>query len=398
MPQARLSLADLSPLSGDGVELTPNGYLPIPARIARDGVQEYLAIELGGLFPDREWDSIVRVYRPPEEVFAPDALASFNRLPVTNNHPWDDVNAANWKEHAVGMTEGLAFRDGNYVAHTLLITDAGAVNDVQRGRRELSAGWSFIPDMSPGVTPGGETYDLVAREIRGNHIAIVDAARCGPECRAGDAAKSPALAARLKDSAMCKCAHPNAKDAPMANRTITIDGIPVETTDAGAAALESVIKQRDEARTKLAAAEAQAAADAANHTAALAAKDAQLAEATKKIPDTAALERMARDHGALVATAKAAVPALDATGKDADAIRKEVVLAKLGDAAKDYTADQVKIAFDIVTKDAKAEPGATGADALVPSGTQKLEDGKSPMAKRHEKLRDAWKQRPGAAA
>lgn len=397
MTHARLSLADLSPLSGSDIELTPNGYLPIPARIARDGVQEYLAIELGDLFTDRPWDSIVRVWRPPEEVFAPDALASFNRLPVTNNHPWDDVNAANWKEHAVGMTEGLAFRDGNYVAQTLLITEAGAVNDVQRGRRELSAGWSFIPDIAPGVTPQGETYDLVARQIRGNHIAIVDVARCGPECRAGDAAKSPAVAARLKDSAMCKCGQPDhkTKEAPMTTRTVAVDGLNVETTEAGAVALQKVLTERDEARTKLAAADAATAATAAAHAAALAAKDAEIEAAKKSIPDAAALEQMARDRADLIALAKAAVPALDATGKDAEAIRKEVVLARLGDAAKDYTADQHRIAFDIVTKDAK--PAAT-VDPLVPGGTQVLADGKSPMLKRHERLQDAWKNRPGAAA
>jgi hypothetical protein len=395
MANERIQIADLSPLTASSAVLTPNGYLSIPARIARDGVQEYYAIEMGGLFPDREWDDIIRLYRPPEEVFSADSLASFNRLPVTNNHPWEDVSAANWREHAVGMTEGTAARDGRYVSQTLLITDASAVNDVQRGRRELSAGWSFVPDMTPGVTPDGQPYDLIAREIRGNHIAIVDTARCGPGCRAGDAAKSPALAARLKDSRMCKCGQPDQKpkDQQMTTRTIAVDGLNVETTEAGAVALQKLIAERDEARTKLAAAEAKAAADAAAHAAAIAAKDAQIEEAKKAIPDSATLEQMARDHADIISKAKALLPALDSASKDAAAIRKEVVLAKMGDAAKGYTDDQIKVAFDILAKDAKPGQG----DPIVPSGSIQITAASdSPLAARARALGDAWKKRPAA--
>ena len=398
MTRSRIALADLEPLTASSAVLTPNGYLSIPARIARDGVQEYYAIELGSLFPEREWDDIIRLYRPPEEVFAADSLASFNRLPVTDNHPWEDVSAANWREHAVGMTEGTAARDGRYVSQTLLITDAGAVNDVQRGRRELSAGWTFIPDMSPGVTPEGEPYDLVAREIRGNHIAIVDAARCGAGCRAGDAAKSPALAARLKDSAMCKCGQPDhkPKDQQMTTRTVAVDGLNVETTEAGAVALQKLIAERDEARTKLAAADAKAATDAAAHAAALAAKDAQIEEAKKAIPDAAKLEQMALDHAAVVEKAKALAPNLDVKGKDAAALRKEVVTAKLGDKAKDYTPEQITAAFDVLSEGVQT---GKGEDALVPSGPVQITVTKdSPLASRAKQLGDAWKTRPTAAA
>lgn len=396
MPQPRVSIADLSPLTASGAVLTPNGYLSVPARIARDGVQEYFAIELGDLFRDREWDDIIRLYRPPEEVFAADSLASFNRLPVTDNHPWEDVTAANWKEHAVGMTEGEAKQDGRFVSQTLLITDAGAVNDVQRGKRELSAGWTFIPDMSPGVTPEGETYDLIAREIRGNHIAIVDAARCGPECRAGDAAKSPAIAARLKDSRMCKCGQPDhkPKDSQMTTRTVAVDGLNVETTEAGEVAIKKLLTERDEARTKLAAAEAKAATDAAAYAAALAAKDAQIEEAKKSIPDAAKLEQMALDHAAVVEKAKALAPNIDVKGKDAAALRKEAVAAKLGDKAKDYTPEQIAAAFDVLSEGIET---SKGNDAIVPGGTVQITAAAdSPIANRAKQLGDAWKKRPAA--
>lgn len=395
MPRPRISIADLAPLSAAGAVLTANGYLSIPARVARGGVQEYYAYEFGDLFEGREWNSKIVVWRPADEVFAADSLASFARLPVTNNHPFEDVTAANWREHAVGMTEGEASRAENYVATRLLITEAGAVNDVQRGRRELSTGYSFVPDLAPGVTPAGESYDLIAREIRANHIAIVDAARCGPECRAGDMAKSPALSRRLKDTSMCKCGQPDPKlkDSPMTTRTVAVDGLNVETTEAGAVALQKVLAERDDARAKIAAADAATAATASNHAAALAAKDATIAEAKQAIPDPAKLEQMARDHAAVCDKARAIKADIVTAAKAADTIRREAVVSKLGDKAAGYSAEQILVAFDML-----AEAPATPADPFVPAGVVKIEAGdkSSPISARNKTLTDAWKKRPAA--
>lgn len=181
----------------------------------------------------------------------------------------------------------------------------------------------------------------------------------------------------------------------MTTRTVAVDGLNVETTEAGAVALQKLISERDDARAKLAAADAKAVTDAQAHAAAIAAKDAQLAEAKKAIPDAAVLEQMARDHAVLCEKAKALKPDIVTTGKDAETIRKEVVLAKLGDAAKDYTPDQVRVAFDVVAVDAKP---ATGSDPIVPDGTVQLQttDNQPAQNTRLQKLQDAWKKRPAA--
>jgi len=220
MEQTRLSLNDLMPIASTADMMTAQGYLAVPARISRDGIQEYFAIEFGDAFSDREWDDIIKVYRPADEVFDPASLASFERLPVTDDHPYEDVTATNWKEHAVGYTEGSASRDGSYVKTGLLVTDAGAVNAIQRGKRELSCGYTFEAEIVSGVTDGGEAYDMIARKIRGNHVAIVDAARCGPGCRAGDRAKSPSLKMKLKDSCKCASAH---HQTPVEDQNMTDD-------------------------------------------------------------------------------------------------------------------------------------------------------------------------------
>ena len=67
------------------VRTTADGYLVGEAKVARTGIQEYLADELG--LTDRAGDEIIRVYRPEGEVFSKDSLASYAFRPVTIDHP-----------------------------------------------------------------------------------------------------------------------------------------------------------------------------------------------------------------------------------------------------------------------------------------------------------------------
>ena len=52
-------------------------------------------------------------------------------------------------------------------------------------KRELSPGYRYRPDMTPG-TWGGLQYDGVMRDIMANHIALVIEGRQGPEVTVGD--------------------------------------------------------------------------------------------------------------------------------------------------------------------------------------------------------------------
>jgi hypothetical protein len=64
---------------------TPEGFLIASAKLARSGIQPYRAVEFsnGSGDPMR----ILNIYRPPEEVFAPESLASYEGVPLTNDHP-----------------------------------------------------------------------------------------------------------------------------------------------------------------------------------------------------------------------------------------------------------------------------------------------------------------------
>jgi hypothetical protein len=165
----------------DGVRRTGDGYLVASARIARTGIQIYSGDEVGKPALSR-----VRVYRPEAEVFHRDALHSMAHRPITLDHPREAVTADNWRGLAVGQTGDEVARDGDFVRVPLVLMDAEAIRAIEAGKRELSLGYTVDLKWEPGKTPAGEVYDAIQTAIRANHLAVVTAARGGPELRIGD--------------------------------------------------------------------------------------------------------------------------------------------------------------------------------------------------------------------
>ncbi|MBB3610973.1 hypothetical protein FHX11_003925 [Rhizobium sp. BK602] len=77
-------------------------------------------------------------------------------------------------------------RDKAVVRVSMLLADAGAIQAVEDGTRELSMGYDCQLDFTAGTSPSGEAYDAVQRNIRSNHIAVVPRARGGSDLRIGD--------------------------------------------------------------------------------------------------------------------------------------------------------------------------------------------------------------------
>jgi hypothetical protein len=305
-----------------GPRLTRDGYLVADARIARTGIQIYAGREV-----DRPDLGTVRVYRPEAEVFSTDALASFAHRPVTNDHPAESVSARNWKTHSVGMTGAEIARDGAFVRVPMVVMDQAAIADVQAGKRELSCGYTCDLKWEPGMTADGQAYDAIQTNIRGNHLAIVSAGRAGMDCRLGDGALD------------------HRGDRHMALKTIIVDGLPVETTDAGEAAVNKL-------RGLLSVADAALANAKTTHDAALAAKDAEIAkrdaeitDLKAKVLDGAALDAVVAERAAIVSKAKSIDANVVTDGKP----NAEIKRAVLGDAAKDKSDAYVDAAFDLKT-------------------------------------------------
>lgn len=163
---------------------TDEGFLRVPGKAARTGIQEYLASELG--LKDRAPNDIIRVYRPAEEVFNDESLQSYLGADVTNNHPPTLVNASTYRNTSVGVVTSVGRQDGDFVIVDMVIKDKDAIKAVETGKCELSAGYTAVYDDTPGTTPEGEPYDFRQTRIKINHVAIVDRARAGAMARIFD--------------------------------------------------------------------------------------------------------------------------------------------------------------------------------------------------------------------
>ena len=162
---------------------TDQGFLMVDGKIARTGVMEYEDSE------GNRW----REYRSADEVFAPEAMASFRMAILTEGHPEKMVTLDNIADVIVGHG-GEPRQDGKFLRTSFLITNADAIKSAKDGSAvELSAGYTADVLLEGGVSPDGEEFDAEQTNIRGNHVAKVDKGRCGPECRLlmrGDAAET----------------------------------------------------------------------------------------------------------------------------------------------------------------------------------------------------------------
>ncbi len=168
------------------IERLDSGFIRVRGRVARTGVQDY-APWPGAPIQDR----MIKVYRPPEQVFADSSVKTLKGVPVTIGHPPERaVDAKTWKRYAVGHNEGESKRVSDsgdeYIESSLLIQDAAAVAAVE-GKElvEISQGYTVELDWTPGVTADGIKYDAVQTQIAHNHTALLGVG----DARAGSGAR-----------------------------------------------------------------------------------------------------------------------------------------------------------------------------------------------------------------
>lgn len=359
----------------DGVKRTQEGYLVADAYTVRTGIQKYAGYEVGR--PDL---LTVNVFRPEAEVFDKASLQSLSHVPVTLDHPILPVTASNWSDLAIGEVSTDVLRDGERLKIPLILKDQKAIDAVESGKRELSAGYSCQLDWEEGTTQDGIKYDAVQRNIRFNHVAVVSRGRAGSDFRIGDTDNWGAS--------------PITKDSEtMTLRTIMVDGISIQVTDQGAQAIEKLqgeVKKVTDASV--------AAID--SHNKAVAAKDEEIGSLKvqlKQAQDTAAnVDTLIADRMALCDTAAKVVKDFKPEGKSNLDIKKEVVASKFSDEVlKDANDDQIEGMFKAATKtisDGKQEQkpdqfrsamqGRDSAQRMTTDSQSKYEQG----------LSSAWKQ------
>lgn len=380
-------------LTLDKPRRTADGFMAIHARAARTGVYQYLGREIDPDGAHFAADQIVNVYRPPDEVFDKASLGSFIGKPITDDHPSEAVTADNWRDLSRGTimtaTRDVA-NDGEFVGFDLAFMDADLISKIDSGKRELSNGYAARLDVEDGVAPDGTPYQAVQRDIRGNHVAVVDAGRAGSSCCIGDAQLCTAIPSDevrklLVDQRTYDAACDNAKNDAARNQTaigdatvpklIIIDGHQIDISNVDVA--EATIKTLQDKLTAAIALADKASADVATLTTEKATLDAKAATLEKQLDDAkAATPAMLRDAAKRFADTLAKAEALGVKiGDDANEaeIMAAVVNDKLGDLAKDWTPDQIAASFAALTVDAAT---ATKPD-LVRDGISK---GISPVA------------------
>lgn len=280
--------------------ITTEGYLSVPATLARVGIYDYMAGDIG--MTDRDAKSPVKVYRPSEEVFNADSMSSFSLKPVTDGHPSVMVDITNIKKYQKGNASSEIMQDGEFVKTDLLITDAEMIKKIDEGKCEVSNGYTADFDFEEGSTESGEVYDAIQRNIRGNHIAIVDRARGGRDCRLSDE--------QQQEKRMKK---------------IMFDGIEIEVTDQGEQAIGKLRSEVATANAKTKEVKDAAIAKEAELQALFDAEKQKTTDAQANVLDAAQIDALVKERSAIVTDAKRLSPEFVCDGKSNDEIVEGVV-------------------------------------------------------------------------
>jgi len=351
MEYSEMTLLDAS----SDLHPTKDGYLLARPRIARTGVQLYRGAELGR--PDLKE---VRVYRSESEVMSRDSVMSLAGKPVTVEHPDSPVNAQNWKDYAVGHVGDEILRDGEFIRVPLHLMDAAAIKEVRSGRSQLSVGYTASLEWGDGVTDKGEAYDVKQISIRANHVALTHTARGGDKLRMGDR-------------------RPHQQEKTM--RSILVDGISIEMEDKDSQLVErrftALQKEVTDAQTALATVKTQgqnelatAKTETANATALVQTKDAEIITLKKQLTDATVtadkLDALADARAAVKARAKTLLDSVVLDKKSDADIRRQVVNAHMGDAAKDWNDDMIAASFNtLAVKVADSDGNGSGLSTVV---------------------------------
>ena len=152
--------------------------------ISKANVCPYMGREI----PDSEAlglnpDQVYQLFRDPEELRK--GAATFNNIPLLSEHV--PVSAADHRpDLVIGATGSNAEFVAPYLRNSLVVWASDAIKKIQHDEvRELSCAYRYRAVMEPG-TYQGERYDGRMVALVGNHVAVVEQGRAGPDVVVGD--------------------------------------------------------------------------------------------------------------------------------------------------------------------------------------------------------------------
>lgn len=275
---------------------TPEGFLTGDAIVTRTGVFQYVNND----------GTIRHELRHPDDVFNVDSLESLKLKPVTDNHPPELVNSDNADIYAIGSTGESVTIDENSVAIKFSVHRKDAIKKVALGKRELSLGYNL--DLVDEVGEwDGVPYTHRQKNIRYNHLAIVDQARAGRMARIN------------MDGFAVQLHHDDEEDESMTDKemqAVNLDGLTYRADAEVAKAYEKAVDAEKQARNDAEALKGQ-----------VDELKAQL-EAIKATHNDEAMAQAVAERVALLETAKRVVNIDGLQGASDRLIKETVIKAK----------------------------------------------------------------------
>lgn len=364
-------LKDISSISSQRVK-TDEGFLLVPAKVARTGVQEYNALfdfapnEIPEEKNFSDSNNVVRLLRVSDEVFNKDALLSCANRPVTDGHPKNGfVDSFNVRDLQVGFSRDDVRQDGDAVAIDLVIQAEEIIKKIEdEGVNQISLGYSTDIDWANGVHPEFGKFDGIQRNIRCNHIALVKSGRAGPGIKISDE-----------------------KTGGKKMATRVIDGITIEVTDQSGEAIDKLQSELEDAFELASETEKQLKDTQKENERLKGELDAEKAKALK----VADVDSLVANRLQVIDSARALHSEIDPSNKSEHEIRVEAV--QKTDSSfdlKDKSEKYVKAVFDTLVKTHKVDGSNLGDDLkALGTGVTALQDARK---KFRESRMAAWRE------
>ena len=172
-----------------------NGFMEVRDNpISKVGVYPYLGSEIPGA---EDPNRIYSVYRPAEELARQETIDSFKLMPFIDEH--EILGKSGMPAERKGMQGTLGeqiYFDAPYLRGNIKIHSSAAQSLIKAGKVELSPCYGCDWVKGDG-TFDGQPYQYTQRNIMGNHLALVDEGRTGPDVAVQDHRKFTLDSSRL---------------------------------------------------------------------------------------------------------------------------------------------------------------------------------------------------------
>lgn len=160
-----------------------SGFWFIPHNpISKVGIFDYLGSSISD---DCEPNKVYKVFRSGDTLLASVPTWDNPPKPFINDHEMLGEGFSKIDDRPVqGVITNPQYEDGVLYADITVYSEK-LKDAIENGKKELSLGYFCKFEKQPG-TYEGENYDYIQTNMVGNHIALVDAGRCGSDVKVFD--------------------------------------------------------------------------------------------------------------------------------------------------------------------------------------------------------------------